>query len=75
MAECECLPKCPFFNDRMAEKPATANLMKKRYCLGDNAQCARHMIFSAVGGERVPSDLYPSQTERVQAVLASVSRG
>jgi len=70
MSECECLPKCPFFHDRMESKPATAQLMKTAYCLGDSSGCARHMIFSAVGGSFVPSDLYPSQVERVEKVIA-----
>jgi hypothetical protein len=71
MAECECLVKCPFFNDRMASKPATANLMKKQYCQGDSKDCARHMIFMAIGGQFVPADLFPAQTERVASVLAA----
>lgn len=64
MAECECLPKCPFFNDRMLEKPVTTKMMKAQYCLGSNIECARHQVFKALGSENVPSDLYPSQRER-----------
>ncbi|MBN2874637.1 MAG: hypothetical protein JXM71_06040 [Spirochaetales bacterium] len=71
MADCECLAKCPFFNDKMMEKPATAQLLKSRYCTGDNSDCARHMVFVAVGAAAVPSDLYPAQTERVEAIIAS----
>jgi hypothetical protein len=71
MAECECLPKCPFFNDRMANKPATANIMKKQYCLGDNSDCARHQVKVALGAEAVPSDLFPVQTEKVAGILSS----
>ncbi len=69
MAECECLPKCPFFHDRMENKPATAQLMKNTYCLGDSEGCARHQIFKAVGGSFVPGDLYPSQVERVSRII------
>jgi hypothetical protein len=70
MAECECLPRCPFFNDRMAELPAISQLLKKRYCLGDRMDCARHMVFARVGSEKVPADLYPTQVERVPQILA-----
>ncbi|GAB1482046.1 hypothetical protein MASR2M78_08610 [Treponema sp.] len=59
MADCECLPRCIFFNDKMANKPATSQVMKKKYCLGDSANCARHMVFKAVGGPNVPADLFP----------------
>lgn len=69
MAECECLPKCPFFNDKMASKPASAQLMKDTYCLGDSADCARHRVFVAAGGQNVPADLYPSQVDRVPGIL------
>jgi len=69
MAECECLPTCPFFQDRMASKPVTADLMKRQYCLGDNTKCARHMIKAAAGSEAVPSDLFPSQIEKAAKIL------
>ena len=32
MADCECLAKCPFFNDKMANMPSMAEMMKNRYC-------------------------------------------
>jgi hypothetical protein len=72
MAECECLPKCPFFNDKMASKPATASIMKKQYCLGDNMNCARHQVKAAAGAEHVPSDLYPSQIDKVKGILGAL---
>lgn len=74
MAECECLPKCPFFNDRMADKPATAAIMKKSYCLGDSTNCARHVVFLKLGSASVPADLFPSQIDRVPGILAVADR-
>ena len=72
MAECKCLPGCPFFNDRMTTKPATAQVMKNNYCLGDNSNCARFMVFSRAGSKYVPADLYPSQVDRVKGILAAI---
>lgn len=72
MAECECLPGCPFFNDKMASKPATAQIMKKQYCLGDNERCARHQVKVAAGSNKVPPDLFPSETERVSGILSAM---
>ncbi len=69
MAECECLPGCPFFNDRMKEKPATAEIYKKNFCLGDSTDCARHQIKVALGKENVPGDLYPTQVDRVPRII------
>lgn len=71
MTECECLTGCSFFNDKMAEVPATADMMKKRYCLGDNTNCARHMIKAALGTAKVPGDLYPAQVEKARIILQS----
>jgi hypothetical protein len=70
MAECICLPTCAFFNDKMGNMPATAAMMKTRYCLGDSSQCARHMVFSVLGREAVPATLYPAQVDRAREILA-----
>ncbi|HBY57413.1 MAG TPA: hypothetical protein DEG96_06075 [Candidatus Atribacteria bacterium] len=70
MAECECLKSCPFFNAKMANMPATANIMIKKYCKGDNSICARYMVFKALGREKVPIDLFPNQIERVKEIIS-----
>lgn len=70
MADCECLHKCPFFNDKMAGMPAMATIMKKRYCQGDSSDCARHIIFSTLGATSVPADLYPSQADRARQIIS-----
>ncbi len=74
MAECECLPKCPFFHDRMASKPATANIMKNQYCLGDSTDCARHRVKVSAGSDAVPADLFPSQLEKVPGILKALGK-
>jgi hypothetical protein len=71
MADCECLPRCLFFNDKMAPMPALTDSYKKNYCHRDFASCARYMIFKARGREAVPGDLFPSQTDRAKALLAT----
>ncbi|HPQ71239.1 MAG TPA: hypothetical protein PKW95_19085 [bacterium] len=71
MADCECLAKCPFFNDRMATKPGISDMYKKRYCLGDKSGCARYMIFSRLGREHVPADLYPNQVDRAKQIITA----
>ncbi len=73
MAECECLPRCPFFHDQMESMPAMAEMVKAQYCSGDradNMKCARHMVFVVRGRDGVPSDLYPSELARAEALLA-----
>jgi hypothetical protein len=71
MADCECLPGCPFFNDKMENKPAMAELYKKQFCRGDSSDCARHRVFKALGKGKVPANLFPSQIEKVAAIIAA----
>lgn len=63
MALCECLSNCPFFQDRMSNMPSMSNLLKKKFCEGDNTFCARYIVFKAKGNEAVPDDLFPTQVE------------
>lgn len=74
MAECECLAGCPFFHDRMGSKPATAQLLKDQYCLGDCSGCARHMVKAAAGSNFVPADLFPGQVARVPEILKALGK-
>lgn len=68
MANCECLETCPFFNDRMAEKPAMAQVYKNKYCLGDKTNCARYYVRGKLGKDKVPIDLYPNQMDKAKLV-------
>jgi hypothetical protein len=54
----------------MSEMPNTAESIKLRYCLGDNSECARHMVFKALGRRRVPTNLLPSQTAKALLMIA-----
>lgn len=69
MAACPSLPRCPFFNDHMAGRPATADMMKHSYCESDNSHCARWMVASSRGKEFVPGDLFPNQVVRARAII------
>lgn len=74
MADCECLPACIFFNDQMKGLDAIREMMKRRYCYGDNSDCARYMVFSALGKGRVPADLIPNQVEKARDFLAKSAK-
>ncbi|MCM0755038.1 hypothetical protein M7784_07230 [Desulfovibrio aminophilus] len=71
MADCEMLERCIFFNDKMASMPTMADMMKKKYCRGDNSKCARYMVCKKLGREAVPPDLTPSQTDRAEGLLSA----
>jgi hypothetical protein len=70
MADCELISKCIFFNEKMNGMPSTSDLLKKQYCLADNSECARYVVFKALGREKVPADLFPHNTERAKAIVA-----
>ena len=74
MADCPSLPKCPFFNDSMATKPATAEMMKNSYCRTDNTHCARWMVAQALGKEAVPMNLFPAQADRAEQIILAAQK-
>ncbi len=68
MSTCELSEKCLFFNDRMENMPPMAWMLKQKYCHGNQSKCARRAVRRAVGPERVPADLTPSQMVRVRGL-------
>jgi hypothetical protein len=71
MANCELIEKCLFFNDKMGNKPSMAEMYKKKYCREDNSVCARHMVFEAMGKEKVPSNLFPNQADEAKRIISA----
>ena len=69
MANCPSLTGCPFYHDRMANKPAMANIYKKNFCEKDYGNCASWKVANALGKEAVPSDLFPNQNERADEII------
>ncbi|NWF75336.1 MAG: hypothetical protein HXY53_01955 [Nitrospirae bacterium] len=67
--DCECLKNCPFFNDKMANMPATAQMYKKRYCLDNNSECARYIVFKTLGRDKVPIDLFPNDLKKAKNLI------
>lgn len=70
MSVCEYLEGCVFFNVHMVDMPVTKEITRKRFCKGDNSQCARYMVFKALGRDKVPSALFPSQVEIAQEIIS-----
>jgi len=70
MKECECLKGCPFFNDKMSDTDGLGAMYKQKYCLGDNLGCARYQIFTRLGKEYVPMDLFPNMNERAKTIIS-----
>ena len=70
MAECECKPGCPFFNGKMSDQDGLGSIFKKQYCLSNNSECARYMVFKKLGKAAVPANLYPNKKDRALEILA-----
>jgi hypothetical protein len=71
MANCELIEKCLFFNDKMKDMPGTAEMFKKRYCKEDNSNCARHVVFKALGREKVPPNLFPNHLDEAKKLISA----
>jgi len=50
--------------------PATADILKKKYCKDGYTTCARHMVFKALGRPKVPADLFPQQAEKAEKIIS-----
>jgi hypothetical protein len=73
--ECPKLSKCPFFNDRMRNMPAVAEMVKNSYCRStEHVTCARYLLASTPGNFEVPENLFPDQQSRVKSILKNPRR-
>jgi hypothetical protein len=69
MVACEVFEECPFFNDKLGEMPTHARVFKRVYCSGTPVQCARYMVFDALGVAAVPDDLFPNNEFRARRLI------
>lgn len=63
---CELISTCPFFNERMKVRSEILTLYRIRYCRGQHTECARYLVYAALGRAEVPADLYPN--DQLQAL-------
>jgi hypothetical protein len=70
MADCECLAGCLFFNDKMPDDSGMGAIFKRKYCQGNNSDCARYMVFKKLGKSAVPNNLYPNMHDRAEKIIA-----
>ena len=71
MAQCTFMADCPFFTGRMATMPRVAEIYIRRYCNGDNSQCAIYIVYMVLGRGKIPEDLFPSQKERALRIISN----
>jgi len=71
MSDCPNSATCIFFNDKMLNMPAMAEMYKKNYCKGDFANCARYMVFTSLGKEKVAADLFPNMKDTAFKIISA----
>lgn len=70
MQECELIGSCPFYNDQLKGDKNQIEAMKEKYCKLNNLNCARYMIFIALGREKIPEELFPHQKDRAYLLIS-----
>ena len=69
MHECELKESCPFYQGQMEGDNEQMETLKEKYCRTNNLNCARYMVFTAMGEESIPGDLFPHQKDRAYGLL------
>ncbi|MFC1770114.1 hypothetical protein ACFLZI_03570 [Nitrospirota bacterium] len=67
--KCLLVSECAFFNDKLKDMPAMSEVLKERFCMGDNRACARYIVYLKVGKSRVPQNLFPNSIDMVESIL------
>jgi hypothetical protein len=71
---CAKLSSCPFYNDKMPMESGLGAIYKKKYCMGSNTACARHMVLQSLGPNHVPDTLYPSMIDVAQQIIGAAGK-
>ena len=59
----------PVFQQQNERYACSSGTFEEALLPCDNSQCARFMVASKLGKERVPADLFPGQTDRAREIL------
>jgi hypothetical protein len=74
MAICELKSECHVFNEYLPSMKAVAEGLKAMYCRGDNSECARLIVFNALGIEALPPGLFPNDVQKAAQIIAVSKR-
>jgi hypothetical protein len=69
MTKCEFFSTCTFLRDHMTAMPKVAESLKVSLCQGHYDSCARYLVTLALGKDKVPDDLFPTQITRVEKII------
>ena len=69
MAVCDIFESCPFAQGKLPDRPDRESLIEG-YCNSNNLHCARYMVYSSAGADKVPDDLYPDEKDKAYLAIA-----
>lgn len=67
--KCPLLRECRFFNDIIENMPSISESLKAQYCLGRNSECARFLIFTEIGRDHLPDDVFPHELAKAKNLV------
>ena len=73
MRDCNFMPECGFYHDKLNNMPPVAEFMKMEYCHKHPYLCARQVHCNALGLNNVPGDLMPNETGKVKYLIDAAS--
>lgn len=71
---CEKINNCPFYKEKMPIESGLGAMYRKKYCETDKSICARYKVSSSVGGEHVPTSLYPNMHEQADQIISKIKK-
>ena len=69
VGDCERLEKCRYFNEQLKDLKAVQEMWKRKFCKDDNSKCARYMVLKALGADRIPKYLVPTQVDKAKELI------
>lgn len=73
MPECKYLDSCRMMAELLKVAPGLAGDYRENFCEGDFSKCARHMVAIALGPDKVPLDLFPTEASRASEVIEGIN--
>ncbi len=70
---CENMSDCPFYQGREHLSRNIDKLYRMKYCMNNKANCARYMLATAIGKEKVPRSLYPNMNKMAKLLISEMS--
>jgi len=69
MAKCALVQECFFPTDFSNNLPAQLAVIKRTYCNGGFAACARYIAAMKIASGNVPNDLHPADIEKAGKLI------